>query len=113
VECHPARAWHPDLVSEGAGCHHLGRPATASTGRVGGGSAAPAEHPWCDESRHGGGGENPHTDWQRGVKAVMGGPPRGAEPKPSAWQAQLMLAGQNLVGNQAIANPAVTSPAHH
>jgi hypothetical protein len=51
------------------------------------------------------------------VTATMGGLPRGAEPRPSAWTAQMMLAGQNLVGNQVIANqatalaPATPTPA--
>jgi len=49
------------------------------------------------------------------VTAAMGSLPRGTEPRPSAWTAQMMLAGQNLVGNQAIANqataPSGTTPA--
>ncbi|WP_406636488.1 hypothetical protein [Amycolatopsis sp. WGS_07] len=40
------------------------------------------------------------------VTAAMGGLPRGAEPRQSAWTGQMMLAAQNLVGNQAVANQA-------
>ncbi|MGW0809981.1 phosphotransferase [Nonomuraea sp. NPDC002799] len=40
------------------------------------------------------------------VTAAMGGLPRGAEPRPPAWLAQMLLAGQNLVGNQAVATRA-------
>jgi hypothetical protein len=40
------------------------------------------------------------------MTAAMGGLPRGAEPRPSAWMAQMLLAGQNLVGNQAVATRA-------
>jgi hypothetical protein len=45
------------------------------------------------------------------VSAAMGGLPRGPESSPSAWTAQMMLAGQNLVGNQAIASQATAPPA--
>ncbi|WP_410667712.1 phosphotransferase [Amycolatopsis sp. cmx-4-68] len=36
------------------------------------------------------------------VSAVLGGLPRGREPKPDSWAAQLLLTGQQLVGNQGI-----------
>jgi hypothetical protein len=40
------------------------------------------------------------------VAAAMGGLPRGAEPRPSTWAAQMMVAGQDLVGNRAITSQA-------
>jgi hypothetical protein len=43
------------------------------------------------------------------VTAAMGGP-SGIEPTRSAWRGQMLLAGQNLVGNQAVAARAGTLP---
>ncbi|MFD2469991.1 phage tail protein [Amycolatopsis silviterrae] len=40
------------------------------------------------------------------MTAAMGGLPKGAEPRQSAWTGQMMLAAQNLVGNQAVASQA-------
>src|SRR4051812_48789445 len=40
------------------------------------------------------------------VTAALGGLPRNADPRLSAWTMQMMLAGQHLVGNQAIASRA-------
>ncbi|RSM61994.1 hypothetical protein DMH04_53195 [Kibdelosporangium aridum] len=40
------------------------------------------------------------------VSAAMGGLPRGVEPGPAGWRGQMLLAGQNLVGNQAVAGHA-------
>jgi hypothetical protein len=42
------------------------------------------------------------------VTAAMGGLPRGADPNPAGWRGQMLLAGQNLVGNQAVATQAAT-----
>ena len=42
------------------------------------------------------------------VTAAMGGVP-GTEPGLSTWRGQLLLTGQNLVGNQAVANQAVAT----
>ncbi|MEV4143727.1 Rossmann-like fold-containing protein [Amycolatopsis sp. NPDC049691] len=47
------------------------------------------------------------------VAAALGNLPKGAEPKPSTWAGRLLLAGQNVVGNQAIAGqaaPAALAP---
>ncbi len=43
------------------------------------------------------------------VSAVMGGLPRGSGPKPGSWTAQMMLTGQQRVGNQAVATQAPPS----
>ncbi|WP_410672904.1 hypothetical protein [Amycolatopsis sp. cmx-4-68] len=40
------------------------------------------------------------------VTAAMSGLPRGAVPGPSGWQAPMLLAGHDLVGNQAVASQA-------
>jgi hypothetical protein len=50
------------------------------------------------------------------VTAAMGGLPVGEGPGPASWHGQLLLASQNLVGNQAVAThgrtlPAPTTPA--
>ncbi|OLF10576.1 hypothetical protein BLA60_15460 [Actinophytocola xinjiangensis] len=44
------------------------------------------------------------------VTAAMGGLPRGAKPDASGWAGQMLLAGQNLVGNQAVAAQATAPP---
>ena len=40
------------------------------------------------------------------VTAAMGGLPRDAKPAPTGWAGQMLLAGQDLVGNQAVASRA-------
>jgi hypothetical protein len=45
------------------------------------------------------------------VTAALGGGPRGAVPGPDTWTARLMLAGQDLVGNQAVVSGATATPA--
>jgi ribosome-associated translation inhibitor RaiA len=44
------------------------------------------------------------------VTSALGHLPRGAEPGPSQWAGRMLLAGQDLVGNQVIANKAATAP---
>src|SRR5688500_479951 len=45
------------------------------------------------------------------VTSALGNLPRGAEPGPSQWAGRMLLAGQDLVGNQAIAQQAAKAPA--
>ncbi|MGW0808173.1 phage tail protein [Nonomuraea sp. NPDC002799] len=45
------------------------------------------------------------------VTAAMGGLPSGTDALPSGWRGEMLLAGQNLVGNQAVATLAGTRPA--
>jgi hypothetical protein len=45
------------------------------------------------------------------VTAAMTGLPRGAVPGPAGWRARMLLAGHDLVGNQAVASRATVPPA--
>jgi hypothetical protein len=46
------------------------------------------------------------------ITAAMDGLPPGPDPNPAGWRGQMLLAGQNLVGNQAVATQAVAPAVH-
>ena len=46
------------------------------------------------------------------ITAAMDGLPAGSDPNPAGWRGQMLLAGQNLVGNQAVATQAVAPAVH-